>query len=209
MDNILLDKIYEFPLNNRIRYFLRYEYLASKLERYIEQNYHHNTIEVLRTFFELFELTKNIDLKSETMQQLRWQIQILEKFSNNPQIKQQDLQDIISKKNSLLVMLEDLSFNTQSYQNHHFLNTVKRRLEIPGGICSFDIPLLNAWMQLPLERQMQDVRGWSKPFTKIYAGIADCLELSRKDGELRLTLRKRVITRRILATATSTGRCSE
>lgn len=183
MDNILLDRIYEFPLNNRMRYFLRYESLASRLEKDIQQNHYHNTIEVLRLFFELLELTKNVDLKSETMHQLRWQIQTLEKFSNHPQIKQHDLQKIISKKNKLLPMLETMSLNSLTYQNHHFLNAVKRRLEIPGGICSFDIPLLTSWLQLPLDQQLQNIREWNRPFTQLYESISDCLALSRNDGE--------------------------
>ena len=178
MNNDYSEVIYEFPLNNRIRYFLRFEFLARNLDRCLS-NIPQSNIEALRLLFELTELTRNMDIKSEAMQHIRWQIQELQSMSNDPQVHQENLTDLVNRKEMLLTSLEQINLPVLGYQNHHFLSSVKRRFEIPGGICSFDIPMLATWRHLPAERQLRDLREWYKPFLHLSTSIYDCLELSR------------------------------
>ena len=173
-------RIYEFPLSSRMRYFLRCESIARSLEAKIKQLDGPDTnVEALRLLFELMELTRNMDLKSETMQHIRWQIQELQKLDSLPKINRDTLHSVIAGKEQLLLSLENTARHETNQRDHHFLSAVKRRLNIPGGICSFDIPALSAWLDLPFEQRLSDIRKWHKPFADLYAGIYDCLALTR------------------------------
>lgn len=177
-------EIYEFPLSSRIRYFLRCEYLSRSLETKINSiNGPETCLEALRLLIELEELTKNIDLRSEIMQHLRWQIDELRKLNSQPQVNQEYLHRISRKKEQLLLDMEHFSSLSINRQNHHFLNSVKRRVSIPGGVCSFDLPILAGWFALPCERRINEIRKWYEPFSNLCKGVYDCLELSRSGGE--------------------------
>ncbi len=177
-------RICEFPLSSRIRYFLRCEYLARSLEAKIESiDSAEACLEALRLLIELEELTKNIDLRSEIMQHLRWQIEQLKKLDSRPQVNQESLRLTTRGKEQLLLEMEHFSSHALNRQNHHFLNLVKRRISIPGGVCSFDLPILTGWFALPRERRVSDIQAWYQPFSELCQGIYDCLELSRSGGE--------------------------
>ena len=177
-------RIYEFPLSSRLRYFLRCESLAHNLSTRIDSmDSPESCIETLRLLIELEELTKNIDLRSEIMQHLRWQIEELKKLDRIPQVNQEDLHQIIRRKEKLLLDMENFSSLPFTRQNNHFLNSIKRRINIPGGVCSFDLPILSGWFTLPREQRLNDIRKWYEPFSNLCEGITDCLELSRSGEE--------------------------
>ncbi len=77
---------YEYPLNERIRTLLRLEDLFARVVYFIGQPHgleHHTALLVL---FEIVEVASRADLKSDLLQELERQKQILEPLRKNPAI---------------------------------------------------------------------------------------------------------------------------
>ena len=174
--------IYEFPLSNRIRNFLRYESLIDRLTQLIEDN---SPLCALQILTELIELTRYNDIKSELLQNLQWQEQQLKVFSSSDSVNLTETENLIAEKSRIIDTIDSFVFPTKNYASNEFLNSVKLRLSVPGGVCSFDLPLLNAWLHLPPEKIRENLIEWSQPFNPLKEGIKSCLTLTRKSAEFQ------------------------
>src|SRR5262249_9556585 len=88
---------YEYPLNERIRTLLRLEALFERANHFLvkdEDSRDHHA--ALLTLFEILEVASRADLKSELLQELERQKQVLLGFRNNPQIAENVLKQVIS-----------------------------------------------------------------------------------------------------------------
>ena len=168
--------IYEFPITNRIRNFLRYEYLIKNLSVLVENN---EPLNALRVLHELLELIRYNDIKSELIQHLQWQEQYLQTISKHKEINIQEVEKLLSEKRKIIEDLDAFVLPSSYYLNHVFLNSVKLRFSIPAGTCNFDLPLLHAWLHSPKERISSDLHQWKEPFNTIQKGISNSLGLSR------------------------------
>src|SRR4030065_5748 len=83
--------VYEYPLRERIRTLLRLEDLFERARHFLPGENpleHHIT---LLTLFEIMEVASRADLKSDLLQELERQKQVLLAFRNNPDIAEEVL----------------------------------------------------------------------------------------------------------------------
>src|SRR6266568_3734181 len=87
---------YEYPLSERIRTLLRLEDLFERAGHFFskEDSLAHHA--ALLTLFEILEVAGRADLKSDLMQELERQKQVLLSLRNNPQIAENVLKQVIS-----------------------------------------------------------------------------------------------------------------
>ena len=79
---------YEHPLNERIRTLLRLEDLFNKIDFFSTKDTaieHHASLVAL---FEVLEITSRADIKSDLLQELERQKQILESLRKNPNVSE-------------------------------------------------------------------------------------------------------------------------
>ena len=87
--------LYEYPLNERIRTFLRLEHLFTRLRHLITEESavsHHFS---LATIFEIMDVCGRADLKTEVMKDIERQRQLLKGFRGNPAISEVILDQVI------------------------------------------------------------------------------------------------------------------
>src|SRR6185295_19853382 len=87
---------YEYPLNERIRTLLRLEDLFERSRHFIgrpDPQDHHTA---LLTLFEILEVASRADLKSDLLQELERQKQVLLSFRNNPDIAEDALKQVLA-----------------------------------------------------------------------------------------------------------------
>ena len=77
---------YEYPLNERIRTLLRLEDLFERSRHFIARSDPQDHHMALLTLFEIMEVAGRADLKSDLLQELERQKQVLLSFRNNPDI---------------------------------------------------------------------------------------------------------------------------
>ena len=86
---------YEYPFNERIRTLLRLEDLFDRARFFLARQDALDHHAALLTLFEILEVASRADLKSDLLQELERQKQVLLSFRNNPEISEEVLnQDI-------------------------------------------------------------------------------------------------------------------
>src|SRR6185369_14756328 len=87
--------VYEYPLTERIRTLLRLEDLFERARHFLSLDDPLEHHAALLTLFEILEVASRADLKSDLLQELERQKQVLLSFRNNPDVEQETLSEKI------------------------------------------------------------------------------------------------------------------
>ncbi len=165
---------YEFPLNERMRVFIRLEQLFNQFKHHL---YGENSVDkraAISVLLDIMAIFKRNDLKSEILKELDRHIQILNKIFVNQS------QNIDSQKvEELLIQLREISqklYATTGKIGNHIMDSdlfqsVAQRSSIPGGTCSFDLPDFHYWLTQDESVRLHDLHQWSRPFTDMWVAI--------------------------------------
>jgi cell division protein ZapD len=180
---------YEYPLVERIRTLLRLEDLFERARFFVERTEMHEHHAALLTLFEILDVTSRADLKSDLLQELDRQKQVMYSFRANPEIRQEVLAEIIREIEYAHATLHGMTGKIgQHLRENEWLMSIKQRSGIPGGSCEFDLPSYHHWLHRDANRRLEDLRGWVAPLLPIRDGAALVLRLLRESGKpARLT----------------------
>jgi len=174
---------YEYPLNERIRTLLRLEDLFERSRHFIALTDPHDHHMALLTLFEILEVASRADLKSDLLQELERQKQVLLSFKNNPDISEDALsgvvKDIEQASSALFAMTGKIG---QYLRENDWLMSIKQRTGIPGGACEFDLPSYHYWLHRPAEQRTGQLAAWTGPLYPLRDGAAIILRSLRESG---------------------------
>ena len=174
---------YEFPLNEKVRTWLRLEDLFERMNYFLsgELSLEHHA--ALTTLFEIHEVASRPDLKSELLQELERQKRALACLHNNPAISEQALDGILSEieqaASSLLSLPGKVGLNLRE---NEWLMSIKQRAGMPGGTCQFDLPSYHYWQKQAAEVRRASLGEWLTPLLPISDAIKILLHLLRENG---------------------------
>lgn len=183
--------IFEQPLNERIRTFLRIEQLMLRLDFCLDKSTEFDTHSALMTVLEILNLASRGDLKSELMKELKRQITNLEYLEHIPSVDREQLRNIMTRNNDLIDQLHNMSGQPGLHlKSNDFLNSLRQRTAIPGGTCDFDLPAYHFWLFSPTEERHELIRTWMQPFKSIQEAVGVVLRLIRESTALEPRLAK-------------------
>lgn len=172
---------YEQPLNERMRSFLRLEYLF-KHAAYTLRGYSiwdsRSTLTSITTILDI--LSRN-DLKTELLKELERQEKTLAALSDLAGVDKEQLNNILKQIKTSQENI--LAFNGQLGQDirdHELLNSLRQRSSIVGGTCNFDIPFLHYWLQQPPEYRIEKLEEWLEKLEIISHPISLILDIIRE-----------------------------
>lgn len=178
---------YEFPLNEKVRTWLRLEDLFARMQHFTEQDDAVDHHEALTTLFEILEASGRADLKSELLQELERQKRLFAHLADaadtliTPQGKTEGiLEELESATVDLLAMLGKIG---QHLRKNEWLMVIKQRASMPGGTCEFDLPSYHFWLQQSAAQRREDLEAWLAPLVPIHTAINIALRLLRADGK--------------------------
>ena len=164
--------LYEYPFSERVRTLLRLEDLYLKFRFFLEQAHSLQHHTALVTLFEMVDIAGRADLKSDLLQEMERQRQVLVGFRGNPQIEQGALEEILHSIEQAAQQLGQSQGKTGQYmKENEWLMSVRSRTIIPGGACEFDLPSYHAWLQLPDEQRRIDIQRWSAPLQPLFDSL--------------------------------------
>lgn len=172
--------VYEFPILERLRYFLRYENLMREANRDFERE---DDIATLRSINRLISFIGHHDLKRELLHQLSSQNELLDRFSASEGVDADKLSQWIEKNEAAQRHFHEFTISLSNYQNHPFLAGTMRQMSLHSGNCSFDLPELLAWRRLSREARTAMLEEWLAPMREFSEGIDICLALTRQSGK--------------------------
>jgi hypothetical protein len=164
--------LYEHPLNERIRTFLRLEYLFKQAAHHVKRNSHWDSRATLNCILEILAVFGNTNLKSEVMKELERHAASLKPLVHNPDIDHKQLTSLLDDIGSRLDDLHGINGQIASdLKSSEFLSGIRQRSAIPGGTCDFDLPALHYWLQQPARNRTDDLYHWLGNFDAIGQAI--------------------------------------
>jgi cell division protein ZapD len=193
---------YEHPLNERIRTLMRLEDLYQRAQYFASQSNPQDHHAALLALFEITDVAARADLKTDILQELERQKQLLVPLRSNPAIETRVLEPLLAEIDRLSVDLLAQAGKVGGHlRENEWLMTIKQRAAIRGGVSEFDLPAYHYWLNLPPEARQRDLLGWIAPFLPIYNGLSIILRLLRDNGRAARHIAYRGVFQLMLTTS--------
>src|SRR5262252_4936449 len=178
--------IFEQPLNERMRTFLRLDFLYN-------QAVHHNEIAsqwgsraAIASLIDILAITTRGDVRSDVLKELEGQLTTLNEFQSKPGVDAQRLKSLVNNLTRLLAdLMEAGSAFLQPLRDSEFLSAIKHRSGIPGGTCEFDLPDYYFWLKQTDDVRMRAFSQWLGLLRPMCDAVAELLWLTRQNGRTR------------------------
>ncbi|GAA0859120.1 cell division protein ZapD [Aliiglaciecola litoralis] len=174
--------VYEFPLNEKVRTYLRLEQLFLQLRQSAEAQQDWQFMSFFEALFTLLDLLERLDLRNDILKDIEVHEKNLVYWSQHPKIDSEALQAALQKILRLRDQLKHSKKVGANLKEDKFLSSIRQRFSIPGGTCSFDLPNLHYWIKQPLESIRTDIATWLKEFDLIQEAIEITLSFLRERG---------------------------
>lgn len=177
--------IYEFPLNEKVRTYLRLEQLFIQLDQVKQAQQHWQYINFFAALFTLLDLLERLDIRNDMLKDIDSHERNLVSWSQHPKIDNSALQAALQNIIRLRDKLKQSKKIGSSLKEHKFLSSIRQRFAIPGGTCSFDLPTLHYWLHQPTEQLEQDIDTWLAELALIKDAINVTLSFLRERGRFQ------------------------
>jgi cell division protein ZapD len=178
--------VYEQPLNERMRTFLRLEFLYSQAMYHGEMPNPSSSRAAVASLLEILAITARGDSRSEVLKELERQVNVLQGFQSMNGVDPNRLKLLMS---NLLQLRSDLSNAGANFlaplRDSEFLSAIKHRSAIPGGTCDFDLPDYSYWLSRPAAVRAAEFDGWLATIRPLCDSIAELLWIIRQNGRNR------------------------
>lgn len=178
--------IYEQPLNERVRTFLRLEHLFCQTDYTLRGYSVWDSRATLSSLVDTLEILSRSDLKTELIKELDRQIVKLTALQQLPGVDQNQLGTILQKLESAQQSLHGISGQIgQSLREQELINSIRQRMTTPGGSCPIDLPIFHLWLQQPAEDRIALQEEWSKQLYIVREPVALLLGMIREASNPR------------------------
>jgi cell division protein ZapD len=175
---------YEQPLSERMRTFLRLEFLYRPMLQNSEKDDDSATRASISTLLEVLAILSRGDVRSEVLSELDSQICTLERFQSHSGVDGGRLESLTHKLSASRAKLSKMGTGyLQPLKDSHFLNAIKHRSAIPGGTCEFDLPEYSHWLRQPIERRQKDMAEWMRAVQPLCGAVSELLWLIRESAQ--------------------------
>jgi len=153
--------VYEQPLNERMRTFLRLEFLYTQLCYQAENKSSWASRDAIDGLLDIVSILSRGDVRGDVLKELERQLFTLDRLQRSEDIDTARLQGVTSKLKELRGSLSAIGPKyLQELRDDEFLNAIRHRSSIPGGTCAFDIPEYTHWLRQDYARRATDVANW-------------------------------------------------
>jgi len=174
--------VYEHPLSEKIRCYLRVEHLADQIDKFGSCPQGSGFKPFFAALFTLSEIVDRGELKKELIRDLDNHKLALAQWRLAEGIDKNQLNQLLAQIESFCFFKSPANKAQQLLTNDPLLNQVKNKMSLPGGGALFDTPLLHFWQHLPLTSRQQDISRWLKPFQMTIDAITLLLHLLRQSS---------------------------
>lgn len=172
---------FEQPLSERMRMFLRIEFLHTQAQLHSRHDAAYGARAAISNLLEILAITSRGDIRSDALKELDRQIQRLRHFQQSPGVDTERLsrlmKEVEKNREALLAAGKHL---LSSLRESDFLNAIRHRSSIPGGTCMFDLPEYGYWLHLPGAERTAQLKTWLAELKPLCDAIDQILWLTRE-----------------------------
>src|ERR1700758_146411 len=178
--------VFEQPLNERMRTFLRLDFLYNQALYHNEIASQWGSRAAMSSLIDILAITTRGDVRSDVLKELERHLSALNEFQAKPGVDPERLQTLVTNLQRLRGELMNAgSAFLQPLRDSEFLSAIKHRSAIPGGTCEFDLPDYYFWLTQPDEVRIRTFNQWLGMLRPLCDAIAELLWLTRQNGRTR------------------------
>ena len=179
--------IFEQPLNERMRTFLRLDFLYSQALYHNETGSQWGTRAAVTSLIDILAIITRSDVRSDALKELERQLTSLGEFQSKPGVDTNRLKALITNLTRLRSELVNNAgvANLQPLKDSEFLNAIRHRSSIPGGTCEFDLPDYLYWLSQPDEIRVLAFNQWLTMLRPLCDAVSELIWLIRQNGRTR------------------------
>ncbi|MBI1731784.1 MAG: cell division protein ZapD [Gammaproteobacteria bacterium] len=171
---------YEQPLNERMRTFLRLEYLFDSAQHFLGGNSQWDSRHCLDALLEIIDLMGRSDVRTELIKELERHANSLSALQNNPGVDPGRLSTVLGEINGYLMELRDVASQPgHGLRRDELVGSIRQRSAIPGGTCNFDLPAYHYWLHKPVTDRRASLEEWHRDLMVVRRGMKLALHMVR------------------------------
>ena len=174
---------YEQPLNERMRAFMRLEFLWQQLSYHAGVPNPWSSRSAVAGLLEILAITSRGDARGDVLKELERQMSAMRDYQNRPGVDGARLRSILA---ALVRRREELNAAganfMQRLRESEFLNAIKHRSAIPGGTCEFDLPDYYHWLNLEPDLRESDLADWLVTIRPLCESVSELLWITRENA---------------------------
>ncbi|PVZ88863.1 cell division protein ZapD [Serratia sp. S1B] len=185
MSDVSPTVLFEHPLNEKMRTWLRIEFLLQQLGAHRTLNDTSIALAFFRTTADLLDVLDRGEVRTELLKELERQQQKLQQWAEMPGVDISVINQLRDRLKACATSLMAAPRLGQALREDRLISLVRQRLGIPGGCCSFDLPTLHIWMHIPQHERNADVKAWLHTLDPLSRALTLILDLVRQTGVFR------------------------
>ncbi|NNF50903.1 MAG: cell division protein ZapD [Gammaproteobacteria bacterium] len=176
--------IYEHPLHERVRTFLRLEFLFEQAGYHAARDSVWSSRAAISNLLDILAIISRGDIRSDVLKELEKHATVLGQYQFRQDVDTGRLNALLETIASLRQSLGAAGGQlAQELKDNEFLNAVKHRSGIPGGTCEFDLPDYNFWLNRSHDARMKDFKNWLSSLEPLNSAIRELLWLTRESAQ--------------------------
>ena len=170
--------IYEEPVQEKIRKFIKIEFLFNKLFYFKNKENKNDNYIALLALCELYEILSRSDIKSELIREIENQNHYFKKIKEIPEANSEKLSSILEKQKVLLQLIHGIESNYLEYlENDILFKTIAKNSINPLQPTSVEF-----WLSRDIVLRENQINLWTEPLLFIKKSVDFILEVIRKSG---------------------------
>jgi cell division protein ZapD len=178
--------VFEQPLNERMRTFLRLDFLYNQALYHNEMQSQWGSRAAMGSLLDILATAAHGDVRADVQKELERHLAQLNVFQSKPGVDSARLRTVMS---NLLRLRADLVACGSNYlaglKDSEFLSAIKHRSAIPGGTCEFDLPDFFFWLNQATDQRLRSFNDWLATLRPLCDAIAELLWITRQHGKPR------------------------
>ena len=174
--------LYELPLNEHLRTFMRVEFISNRLNYFLELDDSWATRSIIHGLIEIYSILSRTDVRREVITDLDRYIYEMRKYQDSPLADEDRARELRQDLESLKVTVENSGSDyLKPLRDNEFLNSLLHRQTLPGGKAEFDMPKYKFW--LDSGRTKSDIDQWVGVIKPVCSSIDKLLWMIRESTE--------------------------
>lgn len=175
--------LYEQPLNERMRIFLRLEHLFYQVVHFQHGTSVWDSHASVSALIEILSILDRSDIRTEVLKELDRHVGGLSRLLDTPSVDRQRLDKALKQLSNQIQKMQRLPNKLGAQiRDNDLLNSVRQRTLIMGGTCGFDIPAYHYWLNQPTQTKMDCLSHWLSEILPLQEGIELLLSLTRNSA---------------------------
>ena len=176
--------IYELPLNERLRTFMRIEFLFSRLKNFSGSKDHWQIRTTIHTLLEIYTILARTDVRREVLADLDRYIIQMQRFQSIPDADNEMATNLLEALNVIKEKMIQLGTGyLHPLRDDDYISALLHRHTLPGGKAEFDMPRYKFWLEGDTKVVKEDLNKWINVIKPICGGIEKLMWIIRESSD--------------------------